>query len=307
MIAVRGRPEHRAEARAGARLQPLAHLLRDRHVGRLVVLAVGQRQRADVERIALAVLADQRADDAVAAAAFVGREIRHAAERRAERRGDRRHVVAQPVRDRLGGRAAQGRGRRDRDAPVVASSSRRRASPHRRCRSRSRRSPAAAISTAAMSAVSRIWQAEGGGGSVGALGVGMAGRSGGSGMIGGRPRCSGAGAAAERFCAAASAREREQRGDEQRGTRAMERGEKRQSGCVRRGRVLIAMQANPSNFEGAMPIRAILFDKDGTLVDIQLTLGPATCDVLRQLSGGDRRCSCGLPNSRRRMTRRRGG
>jgi phosphoglycolate phosphatase len=47
------------------------------------------------------------------------------------------------------------------------------------------------------------------------------------------------------------------------------------------------MQANPSNFEGAMPIRAILFDKDGTLVDIQLTLGPATCDVLRQLSNGD--------------------
>ena len=36
-----------------------------------------------------------------------------------------------------------------------------------------------------------------------------------------------------------------------------------------------------------MPIRAILFDKDGTLVDIQATLGPATCDVLAQLSAGD--------------------
>ena len=36
-----------------------------------------------------------------------------------------------------------------------------------------------------------------------------------------------------------------------------------------------------------MPIRAILFDKDGTLVDIQLTLGPATCDVLWRLSNGD--------------------
>ena len=36
-----------------------------------------------------------------------------------------------------------------------------------------------------------------------------------------------------------------------------------------------------------MPIRAILFDKDGTLVDIQLTLGPATCDVLSKLSSGD--------------------
>ena len=37
-----------------------------------------------------------------------------------------------------------------------------------------------------------------------------------------------------------------------------------------------------------MPIRAILFDKDGTLVDIQLTLGPATRDVLWRLSGGER-------------------
>jgi phosphoglycolate phosphatase len=36
-----------------------------------------------------------------------------------------------------------------------------------------------------------------------------------------------------------------------------------------------------------MPIRAILFDKDGTLVDIQATLGPATCDVLARLSAGD--------------------
>ena len=32
-------------------------------------------------------------------------------------------------------------------------------------------------------------------------------------------------------------------------------------------------------------IRAILFDKDGTLVDIQAPLGPATCDVLRRLGG----------------------
>jgi phosphoglycolate phosphatase len=36
-----------------------------------------------------------------------------------------------------------------------------------------------------------------------------------------------------------------------------------------------------------MPVQAILFDKDGTLVDIQATLGPATCDVLARLSGGD--------------------
>ena len=35
-----------------------------------------------------------------------------------------------------------------------------------------------------------------------------------------------------------------------------------------------------------MPVRAVLFDKDGTLVDVQATLGPATCAVLRTLSGG---------------------
>jgi phosphoglycolate phosphatase len=35
------------------------------------------------------------------------------------------------------------------------------------------------------------------------------------------------------------------------------------------------------------PIGAILFDKDGTLVDIQATLGPATCEVLERISAGD--------------------
>ncbi len=36
-----------------------------------------------------------------------------------------------------------------------------------------------------------------------------------------------------------------------------------------------------------MPIRAILFDKDGTLVDFQRTWGPATHKVLTQLCNGD--------------------
>ena len=36
-----------------------------------------------------------------------------------------------------------------------------------------------------------------------------------------------------------------------------------------------------------MPIRAILFDKDGTLVDFQRTWGPATHTVLTQLCNGD--------------------
>jgi phosphoglycolate phosphatase len=36
-----------------------------------------------------------------------------------------------------------------------------------------------------------------------------------------------------------------------------------------------------------MPIRAILFDKDGTLVDFQRTWGPATHSVISELSNGD--------------------
>jgi phosphoglycolate phosphatase len=36
-----------------------------------------------------------------------------------------------------------------------------------------------------------------------------------------------------------------------------------------------------------MPIRAILLDKDGTLVDFQLTWGPATHAVIAQLAAGD--------------------
>src|SRR5258708_262186 len=38
---------------------------------------------------------------------------------------------------------------------------------------------------------------------------------------------------------------------------------------------------------GSDMTRAILFDKDGTLIDFQRTWGPATHSVLRQLAGGD--------------------
>jgi phosphoglycolate phosphatase len=36
------------------------------------------------------------------------------------------------------------------------------------------------------------------------------------------------------------------------------------------------------------PIRAILFDKDGTLVDFQRSFGPAVHEVMQHLAGGDR-------------------
>jgi len=38
----------------------------------------------------------------------------------------------------------------------------------------------------------------------------------------------------------------------------------------------------------AAPIRAILFDKDGTLVDFQRSFGPAVHEVMLHLAGGDR-------------------
>jgi len=49
--------------------------------------------------------------------------------------------------------------------------------------------------------------------------------------------------------------------------------------------------ATPSNtvhLEKVGPIRAILFDKDGTLVDFQRTWGPAAQSVMRRLASGNR-------------------
>jgi phosphoglycolate phosphatase len=43
-----------------------------------------------------------------------------------------------------------------------------------------------------------------------------------------------------------------------------------------------------TSFARAAPIRAILFDKDGTLVDFQRSFGPAVHEVMQHLAGGDR-------------------
>ena len=112
----------------------------------------------------------------------------------------------------------------------------------------------------------------------------MAGRSGGSGIVAGASRGRGRGSGT--VCAAASAPSASSAAVSSAARRPWsEEGSVKAVASVRAGPY--RMQANPSNFEGAMPIRAILFDKDGTLVDIQLTLGPATCDVLWRLSNGD--------------------
>ena len=43
-----------------------------------------------------------------------------------------------------------------------------------------------------------------------------------------------------------------------------------------------------------MPLKGILFDKDGTLVDFDRTWGPAAYQVMLEMTGGDRRCSARL-------------
>ena len=74
----------------------------------------------DVDRVALAVLRDFRAGDAVAATAIVEIVIDDQSERRAEFGRGGRHVVAHEVRQCLGHRAAQHRGRIEWHSNAVA-------------------------------------------------------------------------------------------------------------------------------------------------------------------------------------------
>src|ERR1700722_12737895 len=71
VVAVRTGAEYRHEARAGARPHALAKLARARRVGRMNGPAVGKPDRANVERIRLAVLAQLRSGHTVHAAAVV--------------------------------------------------------------------------------------------------------------------------------------------------------------------------------------------------------------------------------------------
>ncbi len=130
--------------RAGGLAQLLAQVLGHQRIGQLHQLAVGEPERAHVERIALAVLGELGADDPVAPAAIVGRIIVEALERRAERAHRRRHILAHPMHDRLGEAAAQRRRRRHGDAGLVGQAARLRAAPRRRSRIRRFRRAAAA-------------------------------------------------------------------------------------------------------------------------------------------------------------------
>ena len=119
VIAVRAGAEHRGKARAGARPDCLAPILGDIHIGQSDRLAVGELERAHVERVGAAVLAQRGGAHAIAAAAFIGIEIVEPAQRRAERRQRRGDVVADPTGDLFGHRAAQDRRRVDHDPGLV--------------------------------------------------------------------------------------------------------------------------------------------------------------------------------------------
>src|SRR5262245_44666252 len=88
--------EHRCEAMTGAVADLFAELFRDRNVGQPNRAAIRQRERAQVNRVAFAMLAQLRASDTVAATALeivVGLDR---AQRGAEFVDAWRYFIAQP-------------------------------------------------------------------------------------------------------------------------------------------------------------------------------------------------------------------
>ena len=119
MIPVRPRPQHRGKPRAHRMQHGLALLARHAAVGQRQRLAVGEFQGADVDRIGAAVFGHFGARYAVAAAAFERIEVVELGKRRAEVLGERRHVGANPVRERRRHGAAEDRRRFHGDLPPV--------------------------------------------------------------------------------------------------------------------------------------------------------------------------------------------
>jgi hypothetical protein len=94
VVAVRARTEHRCEARAGARAQSLAPVLGDTHIGQADHLAIGKPQRAHVECVGAAVLAQCCVADPIEAAAFIGTGFVEAAQRRTKLERCRSNILA---------------------------------------------------------------------------------------------------------------------------------------------------------------------------------------------------------------------
>src|SRR5919198_6203287 len=99
--------------------QPFAEVLGHVRIGQLHHCASGEFERADVERVRSAVLGKSRADDAIAAAAIISREVIDAPERSAKGAHRGRYVLAYPMHDGLGKTAAQYRRRRHRHLRFV--------------------------------------------------------------------------------------------------------------------------------------------------------------------------------------------
>ena len=96
MLRISAGPEHCREAMAGAVTDFFADLFRDRNVGQPNRAAIRQRERTQVDCVALAMLAQLRASDTVAAAALVVVVGLDRTKRGAQFVDAWRHFIAQP-------------------------------------------------------------------------------------------------------------------------------------------------------------------------------------------------------------------
>ena len=170
VMAVRARPEHGREARAGVLAQSLADILGHLPVGPLHELAVGEPHAADIERIGIAMLAGARGRRHCC-----GRGNRRRRNCRCARTGrtglgeGRRDVVAHPMRHRFRHRAAHGRRRRHAITRLLSGSR----MVSSRTTSVAPQPRAARViagtdwNTAMMRSVMRIWQGDGNAGRIG--------------------------------------------------------------------------------------------------------------------------------------------
>jgi hypothetical protein len=88
-------------------------------IGQLYHCAADELEGADVERVRSAVLGKPRADDAIAAAAIISREVIDAPESSANGAHGGRYILAYPMRDGLGKTAAEYRRRRHRHPCLI--------------------------------------------------------------------------------------------------------------------------------------------------------------------------------------------
>jgi hypothetical protein len=129
MVPVGAGAEHGGEPGASVLAQAFAKVLGDVGIGQLHHRAVCELERADIDGVGLAMLGKFRADDAIAAAALIRVEVIDALECASEGAHGGRQVLAHPLHDHLGKRAANDRRRRHPHARLVGEPHR--LEPHR--------------------------------------------------------------------------------------------------------------------------------------------------------------------------------